>query len=217
MLSDAEVFRNSCAAIGLHLNCAKCELTVQDDCDPAILASFSQLLPGIRLVNKVGLELLGAPIGDRALAEQLARLKSQFQTFVERIAALDAHSSFFLLKNCCTMPRFLYTLRTSHAFCNTVVLQELDDTVRVSLANILNVSINDNQWSQAILPIKMGGLGIGSAAIIGSSAFLSSIASSSRLSSLIIGGESAHPHYDAALQDWKNKSGTQQPLPENTA
>jgi len=50
-------------------------------------------------------------------------------------------------------------------------------TIRTGLINILNVDINSDHWLQASSPVRDGGLGIRSAEMLASSAYLASAAS----------------------------------------
>ena len=44
------------------------------------------------------------------------------------------------------------------------------------LSKILNIDLYDFQWTQASLPVQMGGLGVRSASMLASSAFLALVA-----------------------------------------
>ena len=58
------------------------------------------------------------------------------------------------------------------------MLREFDNTLRSGLTSILNVDLNENQWT---LPVGDGGLGIRSAQMLAHSAFLASAASTFQL------------------------------------
>jgi len=66
------------------------------------------------------------------------------------------------------------------------LLRQFDDTLRTGLITILNVDINNDQWLQASLPIGDGGLGIRSAEMLASSAYLASAASTLLLQQSIL-------------------------------
>ena len=63
------------------------------------------------------------------------------------------------LNNSIAMPKLLYMLRTSPCFDNPL-LASFDVTLRRELLLVLDVELDDTQWSQAILPVDMGGLGV---------------------------------------------------------
>ena len=70
----------------------------------------------------------------------------------------------------------LYTLRTSEC-CDSPVLPQIDATLRDGLSRILQFDLSDDNWLQASLPVKNGGLGIRSVTTLAPSAFLASAAS----------------------------------------
>ena len=61
------------------------------------------------------------------------------------------------------------------------ILDSIDDITREGLSNILNLPFSDDNWRQANLPVKDGGLGVRSVASLASSAFLASAASTNDL------------------------------------
>ena len=54
------------------------------------------------------------------------------------------------------------------------------------MSKILNVDLNDSQWTQATLPVHMGGLGVRSACMLAPSAFLASAAAICSLQEAIL-------------------------------
>jgi len=95
---------------------------------------------------------------------------------LERLSLIHSHDALVLLKNSLSMPKLLYLLRTADC-SNNPLLTMFDISLRSGLSNILNVDLSDIQWLQASLPVRHGGLGIRSAQMLASSAFLSSAAS----------------------------------------
>jgi len=95
--------------------------------------------------------LLGSSVGESALDQQLQKISNLFNIFAEKLKLLDAHSGIFLLKNCFSLPRLLYVLRTSPTFNFQNHLNTFDLTIRNILADICNVSITDEEWKQASL------------------------------------------------------------------
>ena len=76
----------------------------------------------------------------------------------------------------CRDAKVLYMLRSSECGDNPL-LDQFDTILRKGLTEILNVDLNDDQWLQASLPVRDGGLGIRSARMLAPSAFLASAAS----------------------------------------
>ena len=90
----------------------------------------------------------------------------ELQKLSEVVTKLDAHYGFFLLKNCFSLPKQLYFLRTSHCFEEVDLLQQYDSIIRKSLSKICNVNFDESSYTQAILPVFKGGIGIPSASQI---------------------------------------------------
>ena len=99
--------------------------------------------------------------------------------------------------NALAMPKLLYILRTAPC-SNNPRLSIFDDTLRQGLSTILNVSLSDDQWLQASLPVQKGGLGIRSAGMLASSAYLASAAATLRLQNAIL-ANSCCPNPDPAV------------------
>ena len=66
--------------------------------------------------TKEELFILGSPIGDLCRKELLDKKIKELEKISEFIDKLDAHNSFYLLKNCFRMPKLLYFLRSSPCF-----------------------------------------------------------------------------------------------------
>ena len=96
------------------------------------------------------------------------------QRLSEVVIKLDAHYGFYLLKNCFSLPKLLYFLRTSPCFEELDLLQQYDSIIRKSFSKICNVIFNESSYTQAILLVSKGGIGIASASQIALPAFLAS-------------------------------------------
>ena len=99
--------------------------------------------------------LLGSPVlkgtaQDAAISHKIDELEKA----VDRLSLLHSHDALVLLKNSLTMPKLLYTLRTSDCSDNPLLAQ-FDSTLRTALSAIFNVDLNDDQWTQASLPVRM--------------------------------------------------------------
>jgi hypothetical protein len=76
------------------------------------------------------------------------------------VPSLQSHTALFLLKNCLATPKLVYLLRCSPAFQEPGLLIELDSIIWNGLETLLHVSIDEEAWVQASLPVSRGGLGI---------------------------------------------------------
>ena len=145
-------------------------------------------LPGAQLVPTSHAQLLGSPLGDVAsISAVLADKVDALRRLGERLKFLSAHDALVLLRNCFAIPKLLYVLRTSPCFRSTT-LQTYDDCLRGILVSVTNVHLrpSSSAWSQATLPVKLGGLGIRSDVEVAPSAFLASALSSSELVNAIL-------------------------------
>src|ERR1700761_6494028 len=75
---------------------------------------------------------------------------------------LRAQDALLILRHSFSSPFIQHLLR--EIFCGDYdLLRDYDTAVRSSLAQILNIQLDDASWLQASLPISAGGLGIRSA------------------------------------------------------
>ena len=93
----------------------------------------------------------------------------------------DPHSEFVLLHSCFSLPKVIYLLRAINPLAHQDFWSSFDEMIRDSLNHILGSSLNDAQWSQAQLPVSMGGLGFRSALLHSSGAYIASIQASELL------------------------------------
>ena len=86
----------------------------------------------------------------------------------------DAHTEFSLLRSCLSMPKIMYSLRTTDPTPLQHLWQEYDCMTREALQRIMGTQLNNMQWSQAQLPVGRGGLGLKAASDHAAAAFASS-------------------------------------------
>ena len=138
----------------------------------SILTQFRKICPKIKIKTKEELLILGSPIGELCRKELLDEKIKELEKISDVIDKLDAHYGFYLLKNCFSMPKLLYFLRTSPCFLQNGFLERYDKLLRNSLCKVTNVKMDDNQFLQAVLPAAIGGLGVSSARLLALPAFL---------------------------------------------
>jgi hypothetical protein len=83
----------------------------------------------------------------------------------------SAHDALVLLKNSLRAPKFQYALRAACCEGHNL-LTTFDNLLRSALCSICNVTLTDEQWLQASLPVRAGGLGIRRVSSLAPSAFL---------------------------------------------
>ena len=160
------------------VNTAKCEIITDEE---NVLEKFKHIAPDIKPIKTSDALLIGAPTGgmqsvDQALVAKLHELRR----LSGRLVHLNAHDALFLLKNCFAVPKLTYTLRCAPCYTRQL-LSEYDDVMRAALQSVLNVSISDEAWNQATLPVAKGGIGVRRATQIALPAFLSSVVGSQSL------------------------------------
>jgi hypothetical protein len=197
--------------IGLVVNAAKCELITDD---LAVVEKFRSVAPDIKHVSTASAMLLGAPIGgERSIDDILASKLLELQRLSNRMTLLEPHDALFLLKNCFSIPKLTYTLRSAPCYSRPL-LSDYDALIRSTLQSILNVSLSDESWDQATLPVANGGLGIRRATDIALPAFLSSVAGSQSLVSELLPPSlrdvagTSDPSFTTALSDWQTRTGS---------
>ena len=122
--------------------------------------------------------------GDEVTAV-LSEKTEDLRPAVSRLTLLHSQDALTLLRYNLSIPKRFHTLPTSDCHSNPVLV-EFDKTLQNGLSAILNVEMSDNQWSQASLPVKDGGLGSQSAVLLAPSAFLTSAAGTTDLQGRIL-------------------------------
>ena len=140
------------------------------------------------MVDPAMATLLGSSVGDVSSVSDVLRAKAEMlKKMGDRLQHLSAHDAILLLKHSFALPKLLYNLRTAPCFLSPA-LQEYDELLKSIVGHITNIHFteDDPAWTQATLPVKLGGLGIRSAVQLAPSAFLASAAASSDLVHRII-------------------------------
>ena len=139
-----------------------------------ILACFQNLCPVVKTPKKDELINLGSPLGPKSQADLLEKKINEMEKVNGISEKLDAHYGFFVLKNCFSLSKLLYFLRTSTRFNHPALLEKYDKTVRDGLSNVCNVNFDDISSTQLALPAEIGGLGVSSASSLPLPSFLGS-------------------------------------------
>ena len=178
VLKDLKKIVDAEKTLGLKIKPTKCEIFFLGDVTEkrrlAILTAFQKICPGIKTPTKDELIILGSPLGSKAQVELLEKKIEDLKKVNEVVQKLDAHYGFYLLKNCLSLPKLLYFLRTSTCFNHQAPLEKYDKTVRDGLSKVCNVNFDDISCTQVTLPAEMGGLGVSSASLLALPAFLAS-------------------------------------------
>ena len=210
LVTDFLTIINTGKELGLIVNPQKCEIITDD---MVIVEKFKSLTPEIIHTSPSVATLLGAPIGSNqgtavALFEKLKELKR----LSENLQLLNAHDALFLLKNCFSIPKLTCTLRCTPCY-DQELLSEYDDVIRSALQSILNISLSEEAWIQASLPVSNRGIGVRSAGHVALPAFLSSVESSNHLIQQLLPDRLRFrsgrndPMFLEAVNVWETRSG----------
>lgn len=139
-----------------------------------MVSQFDKISPGIIIVNE--LTLLGTPITDNAFVKVFTKKLHQLQLLFSRLSELDNYQiAYYMLKNCLSVPKLIFLLRTSPTWNHTELLEEMDKAIKSTLETLTNSTLHYDQWTLASLPVRCGGLGVRRVQDLALPAFLSSV------------------------------------------
>ena len=149
VLRDLKNILKSEQIYGLGLNTEKCELCFLGPTTStqynSILTQLRKICPKIKLKTKE-LLILGSSIDELCRKELLDEKIKELENISDIIDKLDAHYGFYLLKNCFSMPKLLYFLRTSPCCLRNDFLDCYAKLLRNSLCKVTNVKMDDKQF-----------------------------------------------------------------------
>ena len=202
VLLDLDKVQRAAGELGLQLNCKKSEMICEDT---TTRNAVLRAVPGICETDRDQATIFGSPVGNVSSTQKVIQVKSRSLGALEsRFQYLHTQDAFCLLRRALTIPKVLYTLRSSPSFLSPA-LQDFHTHLRSLLGTILNIDLSDSAWTQASLPVRTGGLGVRSATLLAPSAFLASAAGSAHLVHQIIPSRlhnSPYPEVEDALKSW---------------
>ena len=133
------------------------------------------VLPGVRVTHPANLQILGSPILKSGIKNTLSKKRSILSQSSSSLLLIDSHPALFLLRNCFSIPKFLYILRSAPCYESPDELGKIDGILRKYAVDICNVHFDDTGWPIATLPIRFEGLGLRSASDISEVAYLASM------------------------------------------
>ena len=87
------------------------------------------------MVEDIEARILGAPMTDTAAERVMEEKKIEMERMVDRLQHIDAHSAFYLLRNCLWIPKLQYILRAAPVYRWLDLLQPLDEALRAATAS----------------------------------------------------------------------------------
>ena len=151
------------------------------------------------------------PAVDDALSKSLASLS----TGQQRLSLISSHDALVLLRSALSHPKLNHLLRTASCSGNPI-LSSIDNMLLQCVSCITNTRLDEDQWLQASLPCKAGGLGIRLASQLAPSTFSATAAATRNLQSLILGDRfmDNSPCEDAARALWSSFTSAAFPVGE---
>ena len=187
------------ASLGLEVNPSKSEIInigLDDDEFIAATQTIDSILPGARVTNLEDLDILGSPIHQSSVRSCLHGKHEQLSAMSQKLSLIDSHPALFLLKNCFSLPKLVYTLRSAPCYLEGDILNLIDSTIRSCAETICNVRFDEIGWRQAKLPVKLGGIGLRSSSDIALPAYLASLASSRSVVQSVLSTTNEHDSVD---------------------
>ena len=179
---DINTITEAESSTGLRLNPIKYEIIMDDFNSIETMHVFKYFMR----VPKNQMTLLGAPISrGHAMDNVLQENVDDLDRAINRLKYLQAHFAQVLLKNSLSMPRLLYTLRTSDCHDHSLMTR-FDTILREVSCLILNVDFDDTQWLQTTLSVRNGGIGFRTASTLATSDFLAFAAFTEALQKAIL-------------------------------
>lgn len=191
--------------LGLEVNPTKCEFFSCSAESSSSFLSFTSLLPGLKERNRQTLCLLGAPIFPAAIPEALETRRETLLLASERLKVITPHVALVLMQKCFAVPKMTYLLRTVPIWLFPGAVESVDAVIRSIMEAILNVSLSGEHWTQAILPVRYGGLGVRCIRDVSLPAFLASAHGVADLVADILslnGDKATIPHAADAIKTW---------------
>lgn len=146
VLQDLVTIIEWSSKLGLRLNFSKCELMVLGSNNKQeIIDAFTTIAPGI-IIQDNDITLLGAPLTDSGIATSISSKRQDLVRLVNRLAKMNSHQAFFLLRHSLSIPKLTYLLRTTPCWRAMNELEEYDNYLRTALEQITNCKMDANAW-----------------------------------------------------------------------
>ena len=118
--------------------------------------------------------LLGASLTHGAAMDDCLRNRCiDLERAISRLELITAYDALVFLRASYRAPSLQHSFRALPC-CEHISLSNFDNLLRTTLSKTCNITLSENQWLQASLPIRSGGLGIRSITSLASSAFFAS-------------------------------------------
>ena len=152
VLDDIKVVQERAKLIGLSLNLHKCEVLSFDSNAADV---FRLDAPDLKVVQLEDFCLLEVPISNEAITGHITSKISSVDNARALLLLLPSQDALFLMRYALSLPRLMYSLRTSPCIIANTLLATYDTLIREMLSSTLNLHFSDLQWRQVGLPVKI--------------------------------------------------------------
>ena len=128
---------NELSSVGLEINNSKCELlivnhtTSQERSQTTKL--FQGVFPSISIPAPNLWQLLGSPLHQEAAPLHLEAKTKMIDNIIENLELIEPHQAFFMLKNCLSIPKPIYLLRSAPCFKCKEELEVFDTAIKTNM------------------------------------------------------------------------------------
>ena len=139
------------------------------------LRGFEEL--GIKIDRSMNIVFMKAPVhGSTEFLHDFWKNKmGEIRKTFDGIRKIKSrHIGLYLLRNCANVCRVVYYCRAVPRDMLSNLLDELDQELREVVEEVLGLTLQENQWAQATLPVRDGGLGLQEAREVADAAYVSS-------------------------------------------
>jgi len=138
----------SAEKIGLRINESKCELICNSQ---STINRFKEVFPSIKIVSPLDCSFLGSPAGSTdSYNRTLQAFCEKTQCYINKMAHLNKHISFFLLQKCLLGPKITFLLRSAPLFLANIA--HLETRIRDWYSTLLNINFSSSKmWNMAVL------------------------------------------------------------------
>ena len=166
----------------LHLNSEKCEVfwSSGDSCFPDFPTEISQV--------KNGVSLLESPAWGRTsyTVDFVSAIVHKASALQQLLGLEDPQVELHFLRSCLNTCKIFHILQTVPPGDVDICLKQFDSNLRSNFSHIIRCPISDLAWSQATLPLRLGGLDLRESLRTSSAAYYTSCFSSIALVSELV-------------------------------
>jgi len=137
VLSNAAIIRNGLSSVGLEINNSKCELLIVNNTTSQgrseTIKFFQEEFPTISIPALNLWQLLGSPLHQDSTPLHLEAKTKMLGNIIENLELIEPHQAFLILKNCLSIPKLIYLLRSAPCFKCKKELEVFDTAIKTNM------------------------------------------------------------------------------------